>query len=116
MLENMSDMNVQVQAYIEQYPAEVVETFKTLRRLIYESTDGDLVETLWARLPSYYAGEAFVRLIPFKDHINIEARAAIKYKDELAGYKITPKGMVQVYVNQDIPEKVIKRIFSETFR
>jgi len=39
-------MNEQVQAYIEQFPAEVAETFKALRRLIYDSTDADLVEIL----------------------------------------------------------------------
>jgi len=55
-----------------------------------------------------------VRLIPFKDHINVEACAAIKYKQELTGYKITPKGMVQIYVNQTIPTEVLKQIFSKT--
>ena len=107
-------MNEQIQIYIEKYPAAVVEMFKTLRQLIYDSTDIDLVETLWAKLPSYYAGESFVRLIPFKDHINIEAQATINYKEELAGYKITPKGMVQIYVKQHLPSKVLKQIFSET--
>ena len=109
-------MNEQVRAYIGQYPAAVVEMFKTLRQLIYDSTDAALEETLWAKLPSYYVGNSFVRLIPFKDHINIEARAAIKYRDELADYKITPKGMVQIYVNQCISAEVMKRIFSETLR
>lgn len=107
-------MNEQVQLYIEKYPAEVAQIFKVLRQLIYDSTAVDLLETLWAKLPSYYAGESFVRLIPFKDHINIEARAAIQHKEDLADYKITPKGMVQIYVKQDIPSEVLKQIFSET--
>lgn len=107
-------MNEQVQIYIEKYPAAVAEMFKTLRQLIYDSTNADLVETLWAKLPSYYAGESFVRLIPFKDHINIEALAAIEHKEALEGYKITPKGMVQIYINQELPLEVLKRIFSET--
>lgn len=55
-----------------------------------------------------------MRLIPFKDHINIEARAAIQHKEELAGYKFTPKGMVQIYLKNDIPFEVLKQIFSET--
>lgn len=107
-------MNEQVQIYIEKYPAAVVELFRSLRQLIYDSTDADVAETLWAKLPSYYAGESFVRLIPFKDHINIEAQAAMKHKEELTGYKITPKGMVQIYVHQPLPTEVMKRIFSET--
>lgn len=107
-------MNEQVQLHIEKYPAEIIDLFKTLRQLIYDSTDVDLVETIWAKLPSYYIGESFVRLIPFKDHINIEAKAAIRHKEDLAGYKITPKGMVQIYVKQDVPSEVLKQIFAET--
>ena len=108
-------MNEQVKMYIEKYPAEIVDMFKALRQLIYDSVSFDLVETMWAKLPSYYVGENFVRLIPFKDHINIEAQAVIKHKEELAGYKITPKGMVQIHLKQDIPYEVLKRIFAETF-
>ena len=55
-----------------------------------------------------------MRLIPFKDHINIEAQAVIQHKEALAGYKITPKGMVQIYVKQDVPFEVLKQIFTET--
>ena len=107
-------MNEQVQLYIEKYPEEIIDLFKVLRQLIYDSVVADLVETLWAKLPSYYVGESFVRLIPFKDHINIEARAAIQHKEELADYKITPKGMVQIHVKQNVPSEVLKQIFTET--
>ena len=109
-------MNEQVKKYIENYPAEIVDMFKVLRRLIYDSVSFELVETMWAKLPSYYAGENFVRLIPFKDHINIESQAVIQHKEELTGYKITPKGMVQIYLKQDIPYEVLKQIFAETLR
>lgn len=107
-------MNEQVKMYLEKYPAEVVDMFKVLRQLIYDSISTDLVETLWAKLPSYYAGEVFVRLIPFKDHINVEAQAVIQHTEALADYKITPKGMLQIYVKQDVPVKVLKKIFAET--
>ena len=107
-------MNEQVKTYIEKYPAEVIDMFKSLRQLIYDSLSAEVKETLWAKLPSYYVGDSFVRLIPFKDHINIEARAAIHHKEELAGYKLTPKGMVQIYVKQDLPVRLLKQIFAET--
>ena len=107
-------MNEQVQLHIEKYPAEIIDLFKTLRQLIYDSTDVDLVETIWAKLPSYYIGESFVRLIPFKDHINIEAKAVLEHQEELSGYKITPKGMLQVFMKQEIPENILKQIFVET--
>lgn len=107
-------MNEQVKEYIDKYPGEVVDIFLELRQIVMESVAKEPQETMWAKLPSYYVGEAFVRLIPFKDHINIEAQAASRHKEELADYKITPKGMLQIYVKQDIPVDVLKRIFEET--
>ena len=107
-------MNGQVKDYIEKYPGEIIDLFNNLRQIIFDSVSCKPKETLWAKLPSYYVGEAFVRLIPFKDHINIEAQAVIWHKEELAGYKITPKGMVQIYLKQEVPGEVLKRIFAET--
>ena len=107
-------MNEQVQIYIEKYPAEVIDIFKALRKLIYDSVSADLTETLWAKMPSYYVGDSFVRLIPFKDHINIEATAITEHREELTGYKITPKGMLQIYTNQSIPNGILAQIFIET--
>ena len=107
-------MNEQVKDYIDKYPSEIIDMYLNLRKMIFESVSCELEETLWAKLPSYCVGEAFVRLIPFKDHINIEAQAVIQHKEELACYKITPKGMVQIYLKQDIPYAVLKQIFAET--
>ncbi len=107
-------MNEQVKAYLDKYPSEIIDMYNNLRKLIFDSVSSEPDETLWAKLPSYYVGEAFVRLIPFKDHINIEAQAAAQHKEELSGYKITPKGMVQIFVKQDIPYEVLKQIFVET--
>lgn len=87
--------------------------FDELRELIYSSTSKIPEEKLWAKLPSYYVGESFVRLIPFKDHINIEAQSAIQRKSELTGYKFSSKGMLQLYLKQDIPYEALKSIFSE---
>ena len=107
-------MNEKVKDYIDKYPSEIIEMYNNLRKLIFDCVSCEPEETLWAKLPSYYVGESFVRLIPFKDHINIEAQATIQHKEELAGYKITPKGMVQIYLKQDIPYEVLKQVFAET--
>ena len=32
----------------------------------------------------------------------------------LDGYKITPKGMLQIFLKQDIPTDILKKIFAET--
>ena len=107
-------MNEQVKEYIEKFPSEIITLFSELRQLIYDSASTEPKETLWAKMPSYYVGESFVRLIPFKDHINIEAKVIVEYKDELKDFKITPKGMLQVFVNQKIPTDILKKIFAET--
>lgn len=107
-------MNEQVKEYIDKFPSEIIGMFNALRKLIFDSASCEPEETLWAKIPSYYVGEAFVRLIPFKDHINIEAQTIMQHKEELAGYKITPKGMVQIYLKQNIPYELLKQIFAET--
>lgn len=106
-------MNEQIKTYLEKFPKETADIFMELRQLIFDSISAELTETMWAKLPSYYIDEKFVRLIPFKDHINIEATAVIVHKDELQSYKITPKGMLQIYVNQEIPKEALKQIFIE---
>lgn len=107
-------MNEQVKKYIEKYPAEIIDMFNYLRQVIIDSVSCELEESLWAKLPSYCVDKSFVRLIPFKDHINIEAQAIISHKEELADYKITPKGMLQIYLKQNIPYEILKQIFAET--
>lgn len=107
-------MNEQIKEYLEKYPSEIIEIYNTLRKLIFDSAPSELQETLWAKIPSYYVGDSFVRLIPFKDHINIEAKAILEHKEALSEYKVTPKGMLQVFIKQEIPEDILKKIFAET--
>lgn len=107
-------MNEQIKIYIEKYPQEIGDMFNFLRKLIFESVSADLEETMWAKLPSYYNGEKVVRLIPFKDHINVEAVAINEHKNELSDYKITPKGMLQIFLKQNVPSDVLLKVFSET--
>ena len=107
-------MNEQIKTHLEKYPQEIVDMFTALHQLIYDSVSADVKETMWAKLPSYYNGDKVVRLIPIKDHINVEASGVIQHKDKLADYKITPKGMLQIYVKQVIPSDVLKQIFVET--
>ncbi|MBQ6844547.1 MAG: DUF1801 domain-containing protein [Agathobacter sp.] len=107
-------MDKQVREYIEKYPSEIIDMYNALRKLIFDSISSEPQETMWANLPSYYVGESFVRLIPFKDHINIEAISVLKHKEELTSYKITPKGMLQIFLKQDIPVDVFRQIIAET--
>ncbi len=70
---------------------------------------------LWAQLPSFYVGDRFVRIIPFKDHINIEAKAILSHQESLTEYQLTPKGMLQIKHKQSVPIEVLKKIFQESF-
>ena len=107
-------MDRQITELLENHPPEVKKIYDKLRQIVFESAGEAVEEKLWARLPSYYVGEKFVRLIPFKDHINVEASAIQERKDELCDYKITPKGMLQIYVGEELPCALLKEIFSKT--
>ena len=107
-------MNEQVQAYISTFPPEINQLFRQLRQLILDSAPCAPEETLWARLPSFYVGVRFVRLIPFRDHINVEASAILPHREELPDCKITPKGMLQLYPGKDVPREALIRIFTKT--
>lgn len=107
-------MNQDIQNLIEKYSEDVQSLFIELRELVIKSVPSEIEEKLWAKLPSYYTGKNFVRIIPFKDHINIEAAAILEHKSQLEGFKITPKGMLQIYLNQNIPYSTLKNIFIET--
>ena len=107
-------MEKEIKEYLAKYSAEINNLYIKLRDVVYLGVDCEIEEKLWAKLPSYYVGEKFVRLIPFKDHINVEAQKIIDYKEELAGYKITPKGMLQIYVGEEVPREVLMKVFRDT--
>jgi len=106
-------MSEDIQNYMNRYSDEIKQLFMKIREQIMESIPGEAEERLWAKLPSYYVGDKFVRLIPFKDHINIEASALLSHKTQLEQYKMTPKGMLQIYLNQE-PVSLLQTIFQET--
>ncbi|MGG7163547.1 DUF1801 domain-containing protein [Clostridium ihumii] len=108
-------MKEDINNYLKKFEEQTKERFGDLYRLIYESTSQNIDEKLWAKLPTFYVSDKFVRLIPFKDHINVEAKTVVFHKDELLGYKITPKGMLQIFHNQVVPCEVLKTIFKENF-
>jgi hypothetical protein len=107
-------MNEDIQNYINIYSDEIKQLFIKIRDQIINSVPCEIEERLWAKLPSYYVGNKFVRLIPFKDHINIEASAFLSHKTELERYKMTPKGMFKIYLNQEIPVSLFHTVFKET--
>ena len=108
-------MKEDIYNYLDKFEAQTKQRFCDLHKLIYESTFKNIDEKLWAKLPSFYVNDNFIRLIPFKDHINIEAKTIVFHKGELSGYTITPKGMLQIFNNQQVPCELLKTIFKESF-
>lgn len=107
-------MNVAIENYISKYSKEITTLFYDIREIINKSVSCEIEEKLWAKLPSFYVGEKFIRIIPFKDHVNIEATAIMNHKHQLEQFKITPKGMLQIYLSESLPSNVLMTIFSET--
>ena len=107
-------MNEEIKLYLDKYQDDIIKLFFNLRQIIYDCIPKDIEEKMWAKLPTYYVGTSFVRLIPFKDHINIEAKAINNFKEKLEGYKVTPKGMLQLYINDEIPRDILLEVFKRT--
>ncbi len=107
-------MNEEFERYLEKFGEETRTRFMTLYELVHESTSQTVDEKLWANLPSFYVGTRFVRIIPFKDHFNIEARAILSHKESLNEFQITPKGMLQIKHTQRVPGEELKKIIQES--
>ena len=101
-----------IDLFMEKHSAEIKDLFNQLKQIILATSSVE--EKLWAKLPSYYNNEKFVRLIPFKDHINIEASAMINHEEELPGYTFTPKHFLQLKLKDNIPTSVLATVFKET--
>ena len=108
-------MDKSVAEYLERYPDAIRELYGRLRQLVLDAAPSAPKESLWEKLPSYYVNDSFVRLIPFQDHINVQAKAVPAHREALTEYKITPKGMLQIGLKQELPEAQLKQIFAETF-
>lgn len=67
-------MNEDIYNYLEKFEKQTKQRFCMLYELIYKSTSLNIDEKLWAKLPSFYVDDNYIRIIPFKDHINIEGK------------------------------------------
>ena len=109
-------MNAEVEAYLQKYPENTTLLFFRVRECVLSAVSRPVGEKLWAKLPSYTCGESFVRLIPFQDHINIEASGLAGHADEFDGFRFTPKGMLQVSPKQMPDTELLTRVFRDTFQ
>ena len=103
-----------IEEKLKKFPVEIKNMFLEIKSIIAEVSP-NAMENLWAGLPTYsISKEKFVRIIPFKDHINIEALALISYKESLKKYKFTPKNMLRIFLSDTIPKDILLQFFKET--
>lgn len=108
-------MEKEIENHIQNYCSDIQDLFSKIREQIIKCAPEAVEEKLWAKLPSFYVEDKFVRLIPFKDHINIEASGLLNYKPQLKQFNMTQKGMLQIYLKEDLPIEVLFMVFQETF-
>ncbi len=120
-------MNKEFCVALEKLDKQTVSLFTELDTLLHKSLTEQPDEKLWSKLPMYYIGNRSIILAPFNGHVNIVSNAAISHKtevfinavashrDQLKDYKITPRGMLQIFCGQEIPKELLAKIFRETF-
>lgn len=109
-------MNDEMTQFFESYPQEIAELCFVVREAIYALPQLEIEEKMWAKMPSFYCGSRFVRIIPFKNHINIEASSFALHKEKFEGYAFTPKGMLQLFPNQKMDMELLRQAFLDTLR
>lgn len=102
-----------IEEKLDKLSTVIKDMFLHLKKIVYDACP-TAIEKMWAGLPSYYSKDQFVRLIPFKDHINVEAVTLVDFKTELNGYKFTPKNMLSIFVGETIPETILFKVFYTT--
>lgn len=99
----------EVTDYFAKYESDKIERLETIRTLIHENIP-EVNEKMWAKVPCFYTDKKSIVIRVFSDHINFIADTVVQYRDELLEYKITPKGMLQIYDDQELPLSILKKI------
>lgn len=105
----MGIRNHEITEYFAKYEPEKVERLEIIRTLIHECIP-EINEKMWTKVPCFYTDNVTFVIRVFGDHINFITDKVIQYKDELVEYKITPKGMLQLFDNQELPLGTMKKI------
>ncbi len=109
-------MNNEITQFFEKYPQEIAALCFAIRETIFALPQLKIEEKMWAKMPSYYCGDRFIRIIPFKNHINLEASGFALHKKEFEGYLFTPKGMLQLFPKQNVDTQLLQLVFLDTLR
>ncbi len=100
--------------YVSSFPNSIQERYQQLVALL-ESKDIHIEPYLWAGVPTFQTSNRYVRFILFKDHININTSLGISVLELKPPYKVTPKGMVQLFLDDPMDEAFFKLLFCNVF-
>lgn len=101
--------NHEITDYIAKFETVKRERLDIIRITIHECIT-EIQEKMWTKVPCFYTDKTNIVIRVFDDHINFVSDSVVKYKDELSQYKITPKGMIQIFDNQELPLDTLKKI------
>lgn len=99
-----------VGAYIAQFPSEVQEKLRALRKIIREAAP-DAEEKISYRMPTFVLHGDLVYFAGFKHHIGLYPlpSGVEAFLPELAAYR-TGKGSIQFPLDKPLPAELIVRI------
>lgn len=99
-----------IDEYILQFPPEIQETLKTLRKVIKDAAP-DAEEKISYQMPTFSFYGNLVHFAAFKNHIGFyPAPSGVSaFKHKLSEYKVT-KGTVQFPIAKPLPYELINEI------
>ena len=101
----MKNLNKEVTEYFAKYDNKF-ERLEEIRKMIHTSIPS-VDEKLWWKVPCFYTEEKNIVIRVFQNHINFITDNVLEYKEQLHDYKITTKGMLQIFDEQELPLDVI---------
>lgn len=106
---------------------DAVRLFETIEEILITTIKHSDI-SVWAMQPIYMIEDRSIIIAPFKDHLNIVSNPhrnekSKQYKNAIITnisevnkyYKTTPKGMLQIFLDDEINVDLLKRIFIDTF-
>ncbi len=99
-----------IDEYILQFPIEVQEILKKLRKVIKESAPNAEEKISW-QMPTFFLHGNLVHFAAYKNHIGFypSPSGIDTFKNELSDYK-GAKGSVQFPISKPIPYELISKI------
>ena len=109
-MEENKNTNKLIDEYILNFPAEVQEKLKSLRKVIKESAP-DAEEKITYQMPTYALHGNLVHFAAYKNHIGFypTPSGVDAFKEELSEYKLA-KGSVQFPLDEPLPNELISKI------